>query len=695
MPRTKKPPVDDTPLVFDLTLNDTTLAGMVKRRAAEAQGKWETLYALSKTREQNKKLADGRSAATKYRDERYQDIYSDNIVFKAKRTLLSFVAGRITQPEVTPHDYTALAYQFAKDFEKVLYQVADGAKAQSKIKLAYNDLFDGMRVGILKWVYNPDKKKLELIYCDPKDVIIGSRSGWLEEPDFVQHKQKRTVAKLLQQFPDKQPDIYKLYGIDKGVPSQMELEKDITENWIWVEDEKTTKLGVIFMAEDTVLGKMSDPNWVDDGENFIDEHMVPFIFYNHTNDGKGWVDNTSFIEQAMYNQQQYNKRGETIAENANYAGIGVPVFGKDAIKEEAAAQVQFNPTQRLMLDIEDVSKGFTTWQAGQLQPFVFEDKTKLETSIYDTFGTNLVQSGADTATNTLGEAVLMRNQAEGRQQELIDGNDAAMDRFYKLEAQLLYRYGDEPLYFNILGDDGAFEQLVISQQKIADNLKAKISIKSGTNMPIDRAQKIAIAVQLMTAKQIGTLRLYKELGLENPEQAYAEFLRQSLLPFGEMADASKQNESREAQEDLDLVIGGKPPIQREDIDDDYIGYLTDYLLKQSYEMLPAMIQQRVTQFVAGIIAQAQRKSIKQQTQQPIAANPDGQMPPVRPQSITVSSHDLQPDVLAQVMQNAGYQPSALTPLEMQAGFATPPTERINEAPIANGQPAAPTNVTGG
>jgi hypothetical protein len=691
MAKKKTAPVEDTPLVFDLTLNDTTLAGMVKRRAVEAEGQWEKLYKLKTIRENNKKLADGRAAALKYRDERYQDIYSDNIIFKAKRTLLAFVAGRITQPEVTPHDYTSLAYQFAQDFEKVLYQVADGANAKPKIKLAYNDLFDGQRVGILKWVYNPDKKKLELVHCNPSDVIIGSRSGWLEEPDFVQHKQKRTVAKLLQQFPDKKAEIYKLYGIDKGVPSQLEAEKDITENWIFVEDNKTTKLAVIFMAQDVLLGKMSDPNWLEDGENFIDEHMVPFIFFNHTNDGKGWIDNTSFLEQAMYNQQQYDKRGEVISENANYAGIGVPVFGKGAIKEEAAAQVQFNPTQRIMLDVEDAGKGFTTWQAGQLQQFVFEDKTKLETSVYDTFGTNLVQSGADTNTNTLGEAVLMRNQAEGRQQELIDGNDAAMDRLYKIEAQMLYRYADEPLYFNTLGEDGRFEQLVISQKKIADNLKAKIGVKSGTNVPIDRAQRIAVAIQLMNAKRISTKRLYKELGIEDPEQAYKEYLSETLMPFADMNKADKEHDSREAQEDLDLVIGGRPPIQREDIDDDYIGYLTDYLLKQSYEMLPALTQQRVTQFVAGIIAQAQRKSIKQQTQQPVAPNPDTQIPPVRPTSFAGLDR-LEPDVKAQVIQSMGYQPSALTPLEMQAGFVTAPSEKINEAPIAGGQPAPTTGA---
>jgi hypothetical protein len=654
MAKTKTAPTEDTPLVFDLTLNDTTLAGMVKRRAAEAKAHWNKLYDLEKTRTNNRRFASAETEIKKTRDERYQNVYSDNIVFKAKRTVLSFITGRVTAPEVTPSGPNDLAQQFAQDFEKVLLRVGSDTNDKMKIKLALSDLLDGQRVGVLKWVFNDQKQKLELVYCDPDSIVIGSRSGYMDEPDFVQHTQKRTIAKLIQQFPDKEQVIKRLYGIDKGVPSQLEVEKEITENWIFVEDEETIKLAVIFMAGDKLLGKMSDPNWRDDGENLIEDHMVPFVFYNFLNDGKGWIDNTSFLEQARYNQTQYNKRGESIAENAEYAGIGVPVFAGGAIKEETASRVKFNPTQRIILDAEatNVSQAFTTWKADVMPQYVFEDKQKLEQSIYDTFGTNAIQSGQESDQKTLGQDVLLRNQAEGRQQELIDAIDAAMSRYYQLEAQLIYRYYDKPQFFNMLGEDGSFEQLVISQSKIAENIGARISVKSGTNMPVDRSQKMAIAKELMGANKIGTLRLYKEFGIEDPDQAYKEYLQELADPAGALGNASKAIQSREAEEDLQLVIGGRKPVDREDIDEDYIGYLNEYLLTQKYEQLNPKQQSDVNAFIADVIAQAQAKSLKLETQMPLPPPAQPPMPAVGP-----DGQPLPPD-MQQPPQDGTMQPQA-------------------------------------
>lgn len=638
MAKAKPAQNQDTPLIFDITLNDTTLAGMVKRRAEEAKKHWNEKYDLEKTRENNRKVYTAESAEKKPRDERYQDVFSDNIVFKAVRTILSFIGGRITQPEVTPASAEDLSQQFATDFEKAMVLEIERMYGKQKVKMALEDLLAGQRIGILMLSYNDSKKKLELVHCEPNSVVIGSRSGLLDEPDFIQLTQKRSVAKLIQQFPDKKDVIYRLYGITKGVPSQLEDEKEITINWLFFEDEDAIKLGVIFMAGDQLLGKMSDPNWVEDGDNFIDEHMMPFIFFNFLNDGKGYIDYTSFLEQAQRNQEQYNKRGQTISENAEYAGVGVPVFAGGAIKEETAARLQFNPKQRVILsdDATNVAQAFTTWKADPLQQFVFEDKNKLEQSIYDTFGTNQVQTAGESNTNTLGEAVLLRNQAEGRQQELIDAVDTGMTRLYKLLAQMMYRYYDEEQFFNLLGDDGRFEQVVISQKKIADNIGARISVKSGTNMPVDRSQKIAIAKELMNSNRIGTLRLYKELGIENPEEAYKEYVREKLLPAADLTEMNKDIQSREAEEDLQLVIGGKKPIEREDIDENYIVYLTNYLLTQKYEQLPEAQQQSVSQFIAEVIAQANRKALKMQTQEPVQpAMPDPNQP-VPPEGDTMA-----------------------------------------------------------
>lgn len=681
---------DDTPLVFDLSLSDTTLVGMVNRRAAEANAHWDKEYDLKKTREKNKELYTSEDVKKMLRDERYEEIFSDNKHFTSIRTILPFITSNMTQPEITPANSDNLSLQFAQDFEKILVEVGEDEYARDKVKLALQDLLWGMRVGILKWVADAEGK-LHLEHCDPLSVVIGKRSRLREEPDFVQHHQERTIGELVRLFPDKKEQIYKIYEVEKGVPSQLEKVKKITENWIFVEEEDSLKLGIIWMAgESLLLGKMSDPNWVDGGQNLIKQHMMPFIFFNFLNDGSGYIDHTSFIEMAQYNQKNYDKRGSTIAENAAYAGIGVPVFGKGAVKEETAAKVRFSPVQRVMLDTEDVSKSFTTWTGGQLQPFIVEDKQDLKASVADIYGTNQIQQGQQPSTpnQNLGQDVLLRNQAEGRQQELIDCVDNGMSRFYAIEAQLIYRYFDDVQYYNFIGDDGQFEHLAISQKRIADNLGIKIKIKSGSSLPVDRSQKMAQAIELAKMNRIGTLRLYKELGIKDPEDAYKEFLREHMLPFADLGEMDKEIFNREADEDLQMVIGGKMPKDRQDITDDYLLHLQDYLMTQQYEQLPRNSQMKVSQYIAGIIAQAKRKALKMSLMQPILPDQTGQMPPIRPK-ISVSGKDLQPDVLAQVVQNAGYKASQLTQAEMAAGIMGSPTERID----VNGNPLVPGQAT--
>jgi hypothetical protein len=356
---------EDTPLVFDIELNDKMIGGMCKRRAEEASAHWNKEFNLDKVRENNKKIYNSDYVKKALRDERYEDIFSDNKIFVAVRTVLAFLTSNLVEPQIIPANDDSLSIQFADDFKKILKEVGDDTLARAKIKLAIQDLLKGKRVGILKWVYDPQAEELCLEHVAPESVVIGKRSKLYEEPDFVREKQKRSVGDLVRQFPDKAEEIKKYCGIEKGVPSQLEKEVEITENWIFVEENDQPKLAVVFMlGSDLVLGKMSDPN-CDRGQESecVKKHMMPYIFINFLNDGSGYIDETSFLEQAEFNQKQYDKRGNTIAENAAFAGTGVPVFGKAAIKEETAAQLKFSPIQRVLLDTDDVNKSFTTWTA--------------------------------------------------------------------------------------------------------------------------------------------------------------------------------------------------------------------------------------------------------------------------------------------------------------------------------------------
>ena len=590
---------------------------MIKRRADEASKHWEKTYNLAKVRQSNSKLYNTDYAKEKLRDARYEDIFADNRLFTATRTVLPFITSRITQPEVTPANGTDTAIQFAADFEKTMVELADSLYARDKIKLAVQDLLAGQRVGVLKWVYNPAKDCLALEHCDPASILVDGHTALHDEPTFIQHSQERSVGELLRQFPSKKEAIFRIFKIQKGVASQLEQRYRITENWMFVDNDRgEQQLVIVWEYNGTILGKITDPNWREKKENVVPDHMMPFVFFNFLNDGKGYIDHTSFIEQAEHSQRNYDRRGQTIAENAQYGGVGVPVFASGAIKAETAAKVQFSPVQRIVLDTDDLSKSFTTWNTQNLPNYIVEDKFDLRNNIDNIFGTPNVFRGEQSQNNTLGQDVLIRDQAEGRQQELVDCIDAAMQRFYLLEAQLIYRYFDKEKFYNFIGDDGQFEEVVISQAKIAKNVGVKIKVKSGSSLPVDRAQKRATAVKLLEMNKIGTLRAYKELGIDEPEEAFKQFLLEQAAPAQLLSEVDKGLFNSEAERDLQVVIGGQVPKEREDLHPEYIAHLNEYLLTDKYHQLPNKAQLAVSDFVQAVIVKAQEKLAKMEQQMP-------------------------------------------------------------------------------
>lgn len=680
----------DYKLIFDLNTPDVTLAGMVTRRANEAEAYWNKRFNLKKVRKDNEKLYNTEYIKDWLVDKRYENVFADNRLFVATRTVLPFITGRLTQPEVVPANGSDIAIQFGKDFERVMVELAENAYARDKVKLALQDLLAGQRVGVCKWIYNPAKDCLELCHIEPKAIIVDGKTPLHEEPKFVQESQHRTLGELLRQFPDKQEVLYRLLKIQKGVPSQLEKTYKITENWMFVDDDNgKEELVIVWMYQNEVLGKMTDPNWVKDGENILDYPMMPYIFFNFLNDGSGYIDQTSFIEQAQYSQKNYDRRGQTIAENAEYGGTGVPIFGKDAIKAETAAKVQFSPKQRILLDQTDVSKSFAVWNTGPLPQYIVEDKLDLRSNVDNIYGINNIARAEATNNNTLGQDLLLRDQSAGRLQELIDCVDNGMQRFYRIEAQMIYRYFDEDQFYNFIGDDGKFEEIIISHENLAKNAGIKIMVEAGTSLPVDREQKRATAIELLKMGRLGTLRGYKELGLDEPEEAFKEYTLEKIYPMGQLTTVEDDMFDRQAEQDLITVIGGEEPPERDDVTDSYVNHLNEYLLTNKFNKLKTDEQKRVVDFIQGVIAQAQAKVQKMSQQQPTGLQSD--IPSVsdmmrmnlhRDMREMFDYKDTPPDVQRQIEQQAGLQPS-------QMGSVTP-TPSQEHGPVAPGgmQPTA-------
>lgn len=678
--------MNEQPIFNVNKITDEMFGTMAKRRAEEASTHWNSTHKLSSIRKDNNKFYTGGYIEEQLIDERYEEVFADNRLFTSVRTVLPFLTGRITAPEVVPANGDDESISFARDFEQALQRHAEKQQGRAKIRLSVQDVLRGERIGYLKWRYAAELDDIVLDHVPADSVIIGKRSKLFEEPDFLRHTQERSVGDLLRCFPDKEKSILDLFGIQKGVPSQLERLHKVDEDWIWAEIDGKKVLLVGWSYRNTVFGKMTDPNWNEDGNNMLQRSMIPFVMFNFLNDGSGWIDQTSFIEQSKWLQKNVNKRGQVIAESAKYGGTGVPIFAKGSITQKDVAKIKFSPIQRVLLDSADVNKSFTTWQAQNMPEYIIKDKEDQMLSIDNIWGTPDVLRGEQTDSRTMGQDLLVRDQAEGRQADPIDCIDDAMTRFYLLEAQLMYRYYDEDHFYNYIGNDGKFVSIVVSQKQIAKNLGIEINVQAGTSLPVDRAQKRATIMELLKSNKVSLLLAYKELGIfDDPEEAFRQFVKEQVLPFAAMDDAKKTTESREAEQDLQAVIAGKKPIVRDDTEKEYLDHLNNYLMSNKFHLLNGSQQKRVSQFVQDILGQAQLKMAKMQGQD------DSQPPPPKAKPV-MNYRDLPPDIQAQMEQSQGFQPSPIHQEQAAAGVAHTGTNTTTVIPPDGQQP---TNDLGG
>lgn len=614
--------------IYFTGMDDVMFLNACKRRRVEADGHWQK-YGLKKIREQNVKDYLAKYVEEQLVDERYQEVYVDNRQFTSVRTLVPFLAGRVTAAEVTPANGSDLAIQFAHDFEEALQKYTEKQQGRAKMRLGIQDVLKGERVGILKLRYDAVLKKIIIEHVDPRTVTIGKRGRQFEETDYLGQELERSVYDLIAMFPDKEQKIKELFDIEKGTPSQMEKVYTIKEEWMWVDVDKKKQLCVGWSYQNFLFGKIKDPNWNDNGKNILESPLLPYVFINFLSDGKGHIDETSFMEQAHWSQKNYNKRGQTIAENAKYGGTGVPIFAKGSISQKDVAKIRFSPIQRVLLDSADVSKSFTVWQSTALPNYIMEDKADLRDSIDNIWGSNAALRGQETQNKTLGQDVVNRDQAEGRLSDPVDCIDDSMTRLYQILAQMFYRYNTEEEFVKYLGNDGKFVALAIHKAEIAKNVGIEIGVKAGTSLPIDRAQKRATVMELLKASKVGTLTAYKELDIfEDPEAAYKEYLLEQVDPSTSLQEVDKNKFNREANEDLQIVIGGKEPEEREDIGEEYGQYLQEWLDTDKYMILQQAdgdAAARVSAFVDRIIEKLSRKMNKLQMQ------PEQEQPQVPPE----------------------------------------------------------------
>jgi hypothetical protein len=623
-PKTSKQVNEDqqVPTITIGGINADEIIGYLDEQVNKSKGFWDGKeYNLEKATKDNEALYLGTNVTARDDGSGDQDISLDNRIFADIRTMIPYVTTRITEPEVYPSSNSEEAKKFAEDLEKALYIKAKKEKLRKKVRHALEDAIVRRR-GYLKPRYDATTKNfcaIEYVPCEA--IIIDHNVKSTEEPRYFRHCIKRSVSDLEMMFPEQKAKIRRVFKIeDNAKLAELEEPRDVNEDWFFRVVNGEQDLFVAWSHKKEVFGVIQDPNWLYDGENFLDNHMMPLVFFNILNDGRKHIDKTSFVEQTKYLQDTVNKRGEQISKNADLGSVGMPVVDAAAIPEDQAQFLTYDKDTVLELDVDNAGKQsindvFTTWQARPLPNNIYDDKLDARAAIDNTFGVSNVMRGESTA-NTLGQDELLRDTSMGRQQEIVDAIDDAMGRLYPLMAQMLLVYGEEEELFRIVGEDANFDYLLMHTAEL--DTSAEIQVRGGTSMPIDNPQRRATADRAAAQGLLDPLSYWEIMDQPNAEKYAKRLMDFKADPAGFLKDMSDNLFNRDAYVDIQLIKQGKQPPYRNDLTLQYFDYLNKYALSGDLENpeIPIVIRQNVTAFINQQLERGQKMLGMAETQLP-------------------------------------------------------------------------------
>lgn len=551
----------------------------------------------------------------------YNERYTDNRTFVNIDTLLPLITDNVPMPVVTPANEKKESARSAQVMQSVLTDGFVRWGVQRAFKTSLLHLLIAKRIGILKGRFDPDKGKngeLEWTSVRPESVVIDKNALPGENPRFVAQFLDETVDELMHRFPDKKSEIFKEAGIIRGTRKQLTKRVGYVEVWFTYRDEDIDELreGVVWFMNKVVLGKMKDPNWIEDtGEseekieeefegaeertNWLNSPQKPFVFINFDdlNMGEHFLDDTSLLEQALSPQFTLNKRGRQIGENADQASSGL-VYDKTKLPPEAAQELTGDPNERIGVD-GDVRSAIARYQPLQLPQYVINEKQDARDVIDTIFSIQQPVQGKRSRNRTLGQDILQTQESIGRNEgNIASAMERAADTTYKFSMQLMKVHYTEDHFAQIAGDEGHVEFIKFNADAIEDGQDVKV--EPGSLLPTDKFSKRAEAIQLFQIGALDLLTLYEELGIPNPEKTYERWIQFKTDPTRVDPDGSDE----EITEGIAKILKGEEPQIPVEVNEKQITQLNDVIQKRSKEFTPEQ-QESLKSYAQNLIEKAQ------------------------------------------------------------------------------------------
>lgn len=492
--------------------------------------------------------------------------YIQNEIWVAENVTSAYVTSRLPELESYPSQDTPESRGLAQDIGALMRWHSEEYGLQEilcNIVLSLQNNYIGL-VG-LEWdPYCGKHGDIKPRYIDPANVIIDKRVRLGENPNFICITKQGTSDELIAQFPNAKEKIEGRLGDKKGIITYREV-------WCTYYQDGKPEEGVVWYFDDVVLAKKKHPHWIYEEEiegvtNMLPYPMKPIIPFNFVNDGSHWIDRAGPIDQAIPLQMMVNRIGKQIQEGISHSSP-VLVFNKHALSKPNADSVTGQPWEKILVDAQDVPRSYGVIQANQVPQFVVDEIERLKGLIHEVFGTP-PQLRGESGNQTLGQDLMAREQAQGRQDLIVRALDRGMSLYFKYLLHMMRVHYTEDHYASVLGDDGRYDFITINRSKIEDGMK--VSVKAGSTLPFNKARMEKIAIDLASANRISNLSLYEFLDIPNPGKHVERLIKEQIDAVSVVDDIRSDEQDRNAVQDFEAIRAGEPAPPRDDVDSRHI-----------------------------------------------------------------------------------------------------------------------------
>jgi len=642
---------------------------------------------------------------------RHQTPFVDNEIFVGIDAIISYVCAQTPKAEVYPASDKTDSAVLAQNLEKYMLSHSDRFELPRKMEGAVYNLI-GKFIGILKLRWDPlHGRNGEIVpeVVDPNHIIIDKNAKLGENPRFICHVLKDNVEGLISRFPDKEGQILQHFTIKRKGSRNMTAEVAYREVWFtYFDKDNKPQEAVTWYVDDLVLDKCQNPNWLyeNEGANFLDAPMKPFIPFNLTNDGANWIDRTNALEQAIPQQDILNKLGRQVMDNLATAN-GFKVIDSHAMTKDDAQNFTGDPNQLLLVKTkpgQNVSDVVAQLTPQLVSSELITQLTQTVQRIHGILGTPSQFTGQnDNQEETASEALMIKNQASGRQDKIVRSVDYGMDKYFKFLGQMMTVWYTDTHYATVNGGDGKFDFIEMHKNKIEKGMLVRV--KSGTTLAFDKSRQESVALNLLKMGVLSPYDGYDLLHMDNPKKLYNNFMEWKSDPSKLAQDLAVNEADADAVVDWTELIAGRTPTDRQDPTHEYVEEMRKLLIGDEFMQAKPKIQATIIKFINKAVdslelhteldeaskAPEQPKQFPsqvlatgvQQVQPPMMP---GQMPGMPQPGMIPQGAPMAPPMPQSPMQSILQQPAPLPGVPPTVGQGQPGELPQGGMPLGGGQP---------